>query len=183
MQEAYDLAKLTVEPILKIMADRGTPYKGVLYAGLMLTKEGPKVLEYNCRFGDPETQAVLPLLEDDLVEVMLEACEGKLTRKSLSFSDKTCVCLVLASKGYPEMYDKDFEIEFTDVPEEGVVIFHAGTASDAEGRLVTDGGRVLAISALGDSLTEATAKVYRGADTVDCPNLSYRKDIGTGRPQ
>lgn len=183
MEQAEELAELTVVPVLKKLAEKGLHYRGVLYAGLMLTQEGPKVLEYNCRFGDPETQAVLPLMEDDLVEIMLEACEGRMERESIGFKDGVSVCVVMASKGYPEMYDKGFKIELPkdDEIEEGVVIFHAGTMQDCLYRLATSGGRVLAISALGKDVNEATDKAYRTADKVQCANLFTRSDIGSGR--
>ncbi len=181
MDDSYELVKLTVLPVLKAMAKMGTPYQGVLFVGLMLTKDGPKVLEYNCRFGDPETQAVMPLMEDDLVEVMIEAAEGKLTRERLRFSEGACVSVVLASKGYPEMFDKGFAIELPESLEEGSVIFHAGTQLDHMCKLVTDGGRVLNVSAAATTVEEATDKAYRVASTVKCGNLTMRKDIGTGR--
>ena len=180
MDDSYELVKLTVLPVLKAMAKMGTPYKGVLFVGLMLTKDGPKVLEYNCRFGDPETQAVMPLMEDDLVEVMIEAAEGKLTRARLRFSEGACVSVVLASKGYPELFDKGFAIEIPESVEDGAAIFHAGTALDFMCKLVTDGGRVLNVSAVGATAKEATEKAYRAASTVKCANLTMRKDIGTG---
>lgn len=179
--DSYDLVKATVLPILKEMAAMGTAYKGVLYVGLMLTKEGPKVLEYNCRFGDPETQAVMPLMEDDLLEVMMEAAKGELRRERLVFKPGACVSVVLASKGYPEMFDKGFAIELPEEADDDVVIFHAGTAVDTMCKLVTDGGRVLNISAVGSSIPDATKKAYRAAGTVKCANLTMRKDIGLSR--
>lgn len=180
MDEAYELTKLAVIPILKTMAQEGHPYKGVLYAGLMLTDDGPKVLEYNCRFGDPETQSVLPLMEDDLVEVMLEAAEGNLKRDRIAFKNAASVTVVMASKGYPEMFDRGFGVQLADDTElePGVVIFHAGTAKDKSGRLVTAGGRVLDVTAVAEDAAAATKKAYRAAGQVRCANLYYRGDIG-----
>lgn len=180
MDKAKELTELTVVPVLKELASMGFSYRGVMYAGLMLTDEGPKVLEYNCRFGDPETEAVLPLMEDDLVEVMLEASQGKLTRDSVRFSEESAVTVIMASKGYPDIFDKGFGIGLPGEGklEDGVVIFHAGTALDPTGKLVTAGGRVLAVTATGKDVEEATTKAYKAADSVDCPNLYYRKDIG-----
>ena len=183
MEQAEELTELTVVPILKKLAEKGLHYRGVLYAGLMLTDGGPKVLEYNCRFGDPETQVVLPLMEDDLAEIMLEACEGRMERSSIRFKEGASVCVVMASKGYPDMYDKGFRIDLPKDGEldEGVVIFHAGTKQDCSCRTTTDGGRVLAVSALGKDVGEATDKAYGAVDKVQCANLFTRSDIGTGR--
>ncbi|HOG52576.1 MAG TPA: phosphoribosylamine--glycine ligase [Bacillota bacterium] len=180
MERARELTELTVVPILRELASRGTSYRGVLYAGLMLTDEGPKVLEYNCRFGDPETEAVLPLMEDDLVEMMLEASEGRLNRDSVKFADGAAVTVIMTSKGYPDIFDKGFGIGLPEGAEleDGVVIFHAGTALASSGKLVTAGGRVLAVTATGIDVKDATDKAYRAVEAVDCPNLFYRKDIG-----
>ncbi|RME61466.1 MAG: phosphoribosylamine--glycine ligase, partial [Caldilineae bacterium] len=147
-----EVERTVLRPTLAGMADAGTPYKGVLYAGLMLTADGPKVLEFNCRFGDPETQVILPLLESDLVDIMLACVEGRLDQVAPRWSDQAAVTVVMASGGYPSSYPKGKVI--TGVGEaaaKGCLVFHAGTALDAEDRLVTSGGRVLAVTGRGDT--------------------------------
>ncbi len=155
-------------------------YRGVLYGGFMLTPAGPKVLEYNARFGDPETQVVLARLESDLVDVMMAIAEGRPDDIELAWSDKWAVTVVLASGGYPRAYEKGKVITGVDeanaLPD--VVVFHAGTAIDAEGRLVTAGGRVLDVTALGDTFEQARERAYQACDLIDFEGKQFRTDIG-----
>lgn len=155
-------------------------YRGVLYGGFMLTGEGPKVLEFNARFGDPETQVVLPRLETDLVDVMLAVAEGRPEDIDLRWSEQWAVCVVLASEGYPGAYEKGRVILGVEEAEalEGVTVFHAGTARNADGELVTAGGRVLNVVALGDSFDEARALAYEACDLINFEGKQYRTDIG-----
>lgn len=171
-----DVLQKTVEAMKK----EGCLYKGVLYAGLMLTSEGAKVLEYNCRFGDPETQVVLPLLETDLIHIMEAVIEDRLDEIEIKWQDKKAVCVVMASGGYPMGYDKGFEIKGLEVAEklDGIYIFHAGTAMK-NGRTVTSGGRVLGVTALGDELKSAAEKAYTGVEKICFEGAHYRKDIGS----
>jgi phosphoribosylamine--glycine ligase len=153
-QELIDsITKTTLQPVMEGMKNLGTPYVGVLYAGLMLTEDGAKVLEYNCRFGDPETQVILPLLKTDLYAIMLACINGTLADIDIEWHDGYCSTVVCASPGYPESYPKGLVINGLDAVTDGIV-FHAGTAIK-DGQLVTSGGRVLAITALGDTLKKA----------------------------
>jgi phosphoribosylamine--glycine ligase len=169
-----------IEPTLQGMQEEGTPYQGVLYCGLMITDEGPKVVEYNCRLGDPEAQVVLPLVESDLVDVFESVADGTLETGSLRASSRTAACVVLASDGYPIAYDTGFEItgieEAEALPE--VSVLHAGTRLREDGVLVTDGGRVLGVTALGDDLPEALERAYDGVDAVHFDGKTFRTDIG-----
>lgn len=163
------------------MATRGTPYKGILYAGLMLTADGMKVLEFNARFGDPETQVVLPLLENDLAAVMMACIDGRLYSQEINSKPQACATVVMASEGYPGSYPKGVPI--TGLAEadslEGVMVFQAGTAVDkTTGHTVTDGGRVLAVSGLGDDLAAATHRAYEGVSHIHFAGAHYRTDIG-----
>ncbi len=166
-------------PTVKGMAAEGRPYKGVLYAGLMITDKGPKILEYNARFGDPEAQPILPRLEGDLVPV-LEACiDGTLAEQKLTWKKEASVCVVMASGGYPGKYDTGIAIEGLAEAgsEEGVIVFHAGTAKK-EGRIVTSGGRVLGVTALGPTVKEAIEKSYRAVEKIHFEGRHFRRDIG-----
>jgi phosphoribosylamine--glycine ligase len=167
-------------PTIGAMNDEGRPFAGVLYFGLMLTPEGPKVVEYNARFGDPEAQALLPLLESDLLEVMLSIEEGRLHTVSLQWADAACGCVVVASGGYPGTVRKGLPITGLDGLPEDIIVFHAGTARDSAGRLVTNGGRVLAVCAKGGAPKEALERVYDVIDTVKFDGAFYRRDIGAG---
>ena len=167
------------KPTMAAMKAEGRDFVGILFVGLMLTEDGPKVLEYNARFGDPETQVVLPRMKTDLVE-MFEACiDGKLAEKHLEFEDNAAVCVVLASDGYPVSYEKGFPIRGLETfkEHEGYYCFHAGTKFK-DGEIVTNGGRVLGVTALGDTLKEARANAYKAVDWVDFDNKYYRHDIG-----
>lgn len=171
--------KYIYQPTLDAMRNEGREFVGILFFGLMLTKTGPKVLEYNARFGDPETQVVLPRMKNDIIEV-LEACiDGKLDKIHLEFEDNASVCVVLASKGYPSQYEKGFLIkgleEFED--KDGYYIFHAGTKKTEKG-IVTDGGRVLGITTTGASLEEARRNAYEAAKQIEFKNKYQRNDIG-----
>lgn len=169
--------KQVLQPVVDAMAARGTPYVGVLYAGLMLTPDGLRVLEFNCRFGDPETQVILPLLQTDLLDV-IEACvDGRLSEIKVRWKRGACATVVLAAPGYPNIYKKGLPISGLETLPEGVVAFHAGTDSDA-GQLVTSGGRVLAISATGENLTEALRHAYGAVGMVNFEGMHYRRDIG-----
>ena len=162
------------------MKAEGREFKGIIFFGLMLTADGPKVLEYNARFGDPETQVVLPRMKNDLVD-LFEACiDGTLDQINLEFEDNAAVCVVLASAGYPEHYEKGFEIRglenFKD--REGYYVFHAGSKFDEQGRVVTNGGRVLGVTATGTNLKEARANAYKATEWIDFDNKYMRHDIG-----
>ncbi len=163
-------------PTVNAMLSEGRPFKGCLYFGLMLTENGPKVIEYNCRFGDPETQVVLPLLESDLLDIMLAVSNGTLADAEVKFSKGAACCVIVASKGYPEHYEKGFEIT---LPEEsdGSEIFVAG-AKLADGKLVSSGGRVLGVTACANTLEAAIEKAYSEVEKVKFDNAFYRKDIG-----
>lgn len=155
-------------------------YRGVLYGGFMLTPQGPKVLEFNARFGDPETQVILPRLKTDLVDAMLAVAEGRPQDISLAWDDAWAVCVVLASEGYPGSYEKGKVILGIDEAEalEGVTVFHAGTALNADGELVTSGGRVLNVVALADSFEEARERAYEACELINFEGKQMRSDIG-----
>jgi len=168
-----------IEPTMRAMRDKGAPFKGVLYAGLMLTKDGPKLIEYNNRFGDPEAQAILPRLEDDLLALMLAAARGALDGARPRFSDRTALTVVLAAKGYPGAPLTGSEIRGVERAEAtaGVVVTHAGTRMEG-GRLLAAGGRVLNVTALAESVAEAQARAYAAVDAIDWPGGFCRRDIG-----
>lgn len=168
------------QPTVDAMRAEGREFKGVIFFGLMLTKKGPKVLEYNARFGDPETQVVLPRMKNDLVEVFEACIDGALDRISLEFEDNAAVCVVLASEGYPEHYEKGYVISGLERFEaaDGYYVFHAGSKLDEEGRIVTNGGRVLGVTAVGGNLKEARANAYQAAEWVEFGNKYMRHDIG-----
>ena len=159
------------------MNAEGSPFKGCLYFGLMLTEDGPKVIEYNCRFGDPETQVVLPLLESDLFTVMRAVTEERLSEVEVRFSDKAACCVVLASRGYPEAYEKGFDLELPDDIPGKVYVYVAGAARK-DGRLVTSGGRVVGVTAVAEDLSRAIQDAYANACRVKFANAYCRKDIG-----
>jgi phosphoribosylamine---glycine ligase len=165
-------------PTLAGMATEGRPYRGVLYAGLILTEEGPKVLEFNCRFGDPETQAILPLLASDVLDVFEACIDGRLDAVDLQWRDEAALTVVLTSGGYPNEYTIGVEITEIEAAEAtGSLVFHAGTKIK-DGRLLTDGGRVLAVTGVGADLDAARRLAYRGAEKIRFNSVFYRKDIG-----
>ena len=168
-------------PTVRAMNAEGRPFRGCLYFGLMLTKDGPKVIEYNCRFGDPETQAVLPLLKTDLLDVMEAVAAGRLSEINVEWLDKCSCCLVLASGGYPKAYKKGLPISGLtggQMPGSGVEVFHAGTKKLPDGSLVTNGGRVLGLTAVADTLREAVEAAYSAAGKIGFEDMHYRRDIG-----
>lgn len=166
-------------PTIKAMSAEGRPFKGCLYFGLMLTKNGAKVVEYNCRFGDPETQVVLPLLETDLVDIMETISEERLGELDIKWSDKSCACVVMASGGYPEKYETGKPISGLDEKgqTDGAYIYHAGTKL-ADGQYLTAGGRVLGVTATGSGLKDALDKAYRAVEGISFEKAHYRRDIG-----
>jgi len=165
-------------PVVDGMNRNGTPYRGVLYVGLMITGGGPRVLEFNVRFGDPETQPILMRLKSDLLEVCLAVCEGRLDEVTLKWDRRPAVCVVMASGGYPGDYEKGKTITGLDEAEQlqDVVVFHAGTASK-DGDIVTDGGRVLGVTALGQQIAEAKARAYEAVDKIKFDGAYWRRDI------
>lgn len=167
-----------LEATIAAMNAESRSFSGILYAGLMLTADGPKVLEFNARFGDPETQAVLPRLKTDLVDIMLAVIEGRLAEMNIEWYAQPAVCVVMASGGYPETSEKGQEITGLAAAEDtGAIVFHAGTKLD-NGKVVTNGGRVLGISGLGDDIAGAIANAYRGVEQIQFANMQYRHDIG-----
>lgn len=167
-----------LEATIKAMEQEGRPFAGILYAGLMLTADGPKVLEFNARFGDPETQAVLPRLKSDLVEIFLAIIDGRLAEMNIEWHEEAAVCVVMASGGYPESSDKGRVITgLKEAEEAGAIVFHAGT-KETDGNIVTNGGRVLGISALGKDIAEAIENAYKGVKQITFENMQYRTDIG-----
>ena len=167
------------QPTMDAMAAEGRPFTGILFTGLMLTEDGPKVLEYNARFGDPEAQVVLPRMKNDMIEVMEACVDGKLDEIELEFEDNAAVCVVLASDGYPESYEKGFEIRGLETFKEkdDYYVFHAGTKFDGD-KIVTNGGRVLGVVAKGDDLKAARANAYAATEWIDFANKYKRNDIG-----
>ncbi len=162
-------------PTIKAMNAEGRTFKGCLYFGLMLTPDGPKVIEYNCRFGDPETQVVLPLLESDLLTIMQATTNGTLAEQDVRFSDGSACCVIMASAGYPQSYEKGYEIT---IPEEQLGHVYVAGAKKENGTLLTDGGRVLGVTATADSLEQAIQQAYEKVSTISFANAFYRKDIG-----
>ena len=162
------------------MKAEGRTFKGIIFFGLMLTEKGPKVLEYNARFGDPETQVVLPRMKNDIVEVFEACVDGTLDQIDLEFEDNAAVCVVLASEGYPVKYEKGFEVKGLETFKEkdGYYVFHAGTRFDENGRLVTNGGRVLGVTATGRDLKESRKNAYEATNWIDFSNKYMRHDIG-----
>ncbi|HIT12859.1 MAG TPA: phosphoribosylamine--glycine ligase [Candidatus Scatomonas merdigallinarum] len=172
--------KYIFQPTVDAMAAEGREFKGVIFFGLMLTPEGPKVLEYNARFGDPEAQVVLPRMENDMVEVVEACIDGRLDQIDLKFKEDAAVCVVLASDGYPVSYEKGLPIRGLEnfKGKDGYYVFHAGTKFGPEGQVLTNGGRVLGVTALGKDLKEARKNAYEAVDWVDFDNKYYRHDIG-----
>lgn len=171
-----------MEPVVKALNAMGIPYQGILYAGLMLTSEGPKVVEFNCRLGDPEAQVILPRLKTDLGEVMMRTAQGRLQGLALEWDKSACVGVVLASGGYPDAYNTGYLVEGLGELDEGISVFHAGTREMlredfVSDEIVTDGGRVLTLSALGETLDEARRKVYSNIGRVVFKDGFYRNDI------
>ncbi len=165
-------------PTIEAMNAEGRTFKGCLYFGLMITPKGPKVIEYNCRFGDPETQVVLPRLKTDIMDIFEAINNETLSDLNIEWSDNAAACVVIASGGYPKSYPKGLEITgLENGQHEGVIVYHAGTALD-ENKLVTSGGRVLGITALGADLKDALDKAYKAVDEIDFENKHFRKDIG-----
>ena len=162
------------------MRAEGRPFTGIIFFGLMLTADGPKVLEYNCRFGDPEAQVVIPRMKNDMIEVMEACVDGRLDEIELEFEDNACVCVVLASDGYPVSYKKGYAIEGLDHFRgcDDKFVFHAGTKFDSEGRFVTNGGRVLGVTAKGSNLVEARENAYKATELIQFENKYMRHDIG-----
>lgn len=172
--------KYIYQATVDAMKAEGRPFKGVIFFGLMLTPNEPRVLEYNARFGDPEAQVVLPRMENDIIDVFEACIDGTLDSIDLKFADNAAVCVVLASDGYPVSYEKGFEITGMENfdGKDGYYLFHAGSAFDSEGRIVTNGGRVLGVTALGATLKEARANAYKATEWVDFKNKYMRHDIG-----
>jgi phosphoribosylamine--glycine ligase len=175
--DVSELVELTCTPILRELAARRTPFVGALFAGLMLTDDGPRVLEYNCRFGDPETQSLLPRLEGDLLEALAACAAGSVAGVALPVSDRAAVTVVLAGRDYPERGDVGTPIEgIAEAEATGALVFHAGTAV-RDGGLVTNGGRILNVTALGDSIAAARAAAYEAASHIDFAGVKFRRDI------
>ena len=175
--QVAELIESIHRPVVEEMAARGSPFVGCLYAGLMLTADGPRVLEFNCRFGDPETQAIVPRLEGDLAEALAAAAAGDLSEVELGIGDTASVTVVLAAGSYPEGRDAGSPIEGVDDAEAaGALVFHAGTAV-RDGRLVTSGGRILNVTGTGETLDEARARAYDACERISFPGARYRRDV------
>ena len=175
-QTAKEVEQNILLPTIAAMNAEGRTFQGVLYFGLMKTAKGMKVIEYNARFGDPETQVVLPMLKGDLMEIFMAVREGRLSEVKMDWEDGACVCVMLASGGYPEAYEKGKEMTFGDI-DDGVLLFHSGTAKK-DGKLVTAGGRVLGVTAKADTLDKAREIAYRNADRITFEGKHFRTDIG-----
>lgn len=177
-EELQDICMKTIFiPTINAMNLEGRPFKGVLFFGLMLTKDGPKVLEYNARFGDPETQVVLPRLENDLLDIFEAVIDEKLDTIKLTWKQNTAVCVVMASGGYPESYAKGYEIKGLTSVEKDIIVFHAGTKKE-NNKYYTNGGRVLGVTAEADNIKNAREKAYNAISGISFKDAHYRKDIG-----
>jgi phosphoribosylamine--glycine ligase len=168
-----------IKPTIEAMNKENRPFKGILYFGLIITREGPKVIEYNCRFGDPETQVVLPLLENDIVEIFNAIIDEKLDSIDIKWKKGACVCVVMASGGYPQKYETGYEINGMDEAEHdpNIIIFHAGTKRE-NNKFYTAGGRVIGVTALESTMEAAISKAYNGVEKISFKDMHYRKDIG-----
>jgi phosphoribosylamine--glycine ligase len=173
--------KAIMEPTVRALNREGTPYQGVLYGGLMITNDGPKVLEFNVRFGDPETQVVLPRLKTDLLEILLAVVDNKLDKMDIEWSQDACVGAVMASGGYPGSHQTGFLISGLEDMDKDVMVFHAGTRMEEGGQIVTSGGRVLTVAATGKNIAEARQKVYKNISRIKFEGCHYRKDIADVR--
>jgi len=173
------IEKEVVNPLIKGMAKEGSPYKGIIYAGIMVTADGPKVLEFNARFGDPETQVILPRMNSDLVRLMLAAIDGNLSAEHIEWDKRPCLSVVLVSGGYPGNYQKGKDISGLEKISamDGVTVFHAGTTAGGD-KILTSGGRVLNVTALGKDIREAAAKAYEACRLINFEGMHYRRDIG-----
>ena len=175
---AENVAENIMKPTVKAMNSEGRPYKGTLYGGLMITSDGPKVLEFNARFGDPETQVVLPRLKTDLIDIMIAVIENRLDSVNIEWSNDACIGVVAASGGYPGSYETGFPISGLNDMDEDIMVFHAGTKEGtAPGEVLTSGGRVLTVAATGKTLGEARAKVYANISRIHFEGCYYRRDI------
>lgn len=177
MDLSHEIQSKIMEPITRALANEGRTYKGILYGGLILTKSGPRVIEFNCRFGDPEAQVVLPRLENDLADVAQAIVEGELRKLTLTWNNEACVGVVMASGGYPETYQIGQEITGLDNVENDTMIFHAGTKLTSEGRIISDGGRVLTVVGSGFDLNLARRRAYQTISNIHLNDAFYRKDI------
>ncbi|MDD3374389.1 MAG: phosphoribosylamine--glycine ligase [Candidatus Omnitrophica bacterium] len=178
-EKLVDIALNVIGPTIQGMKEEGAPFKGVLYAGMMMTQDGPMVLEFNVRFGDPETQAILPRLKTDLLDVFLSACNGSLHEIRLEWDKGTCVCVVMSSRGYPGVYEKGKVIKgLSDVQEcADTIVFHAGTKKQND-QIVTCAGRVLGVTSLGNDIEQAIVKVYNAVEKIQFEGCFFRRDIG-----
>lgn len=172
-----EIERTVLQPTIDGMRAEGMPFCGCLFTGFMLTKDGPRLLEYNVRFGDPESQSCLPLLQSNLAEIMLAACEGELASQALSIAPLSACTVVVAAGGYPGSYPKGTHMQVREPQEEGMYIFHAGTNLGSDGQLKTSGGRVIAATATGATLREAVDKAYRGVKLIQFEGMQFRKDI------
>lgn len=178
-EELADIVDRCARPVIQELKRQETPYRGLLYVGLIMTEKGPQVLEYNVRFGDPEAQAILPRLKTDIVPIMLEIANGKLETKTLEWDSRPCITVVMASRGYPGTYQSGFKITgLEQIKSNDVVVFHAGTTREPNRDVTTSGGRVLNVSALGDTFKEARDRVYEALQKISFEGAFYRKDIG-----
>ena len=166
-----------VEPCIKAMKEEGREFKGLLYPGVMITEEGPKVIEFNARFGDPETQSYMRLLKTDLIEIMIACADGTLDKVNIEWNSGAACTVVLASGGYPGSYEKGKEITGLDTLDEDEIIFHAGTKVEGD-KILTNGGRVLGVTAVGTDLKDALAKAYKTTDKISFEGKQLRRDIG-----
>jgi len=173
------IATRVIDPTVRGMRRENIPFKGILYVGIMVTKEGPMVLEFNVRFGDPEAQAMIPRLKNDLMDILLATCKGELDKIHLDWSKKSCVCVVMSAGGYPGKYKTGDEIKGIDAAEkiEGVEVFHAGT-KNIDGKTVTAGGRVLGVTGIGDTVDAAIKTAYKGVEAIEFEKCFFRRDIG-----
>ncbi|MBE9512949.1 MAG: phosphoribosylamine--glycine ligase [Chloroflexi bacterium] len=175
---SQEVTETILKPTVKAMAKEDRPYKGVLYGGLMVTRDGPKVLEFNARFGDPESQVTLPLLETDLVDIFMAVINGNLDQVDVKWSENACVGVVMASGGYPGSYETGLPITGLDSLDKDIMVFHAGTKVGSEpGQVLTNGGRVLTVVATGKTIAEAREKVYNNIPRIHFEGCHYRKDI------
>ncbi len=174
-----EIMEKIMQPTINAMKKEGKEYRGVLYAGLMINKSGPKVLEFNCRFGDPETQVILPRLESDLLEIMLACINGTLAKQEINWSEDACTCVVIASGGYPDNYEKGKEIFGLEQAArlKDTVVFHAGTKLE-NGRVLSSGGRVLGVTATGANIRESIVAAYNAVSKISFEKMHYRQDIG-----